>query len=172
MGEAANRLSTGAALMTAAEGGSAKAEDVRKHLDFIQAVVTMMSAASANAKAWLLPIVTATYGYALTQHAGTVALLGVLAAGLFGFLDANYLRQEQAYRALYDAVANGTRDVPLFSLDVAHASDPTPEPVTRWERTLARLHCWIPRGRVWASWSIAPFYGVLLLVGMAIFMAA
>ena len=131
-----------------------------------------MSAASANAKAWLLPIVTATYGYALTQHAGTVALLGVLAAGLFGFLDANYLRQEQAYRALYDAVANGTRDVPLFSLDVAHASDPTPEPVTRWERTLARLHCWIPRGRVWASWSIAPFYGVLLLVGMAIFMAA
>ena len=51
MGEAANRLSTGAALMTAAEGGSAKAEDVRKHLDFIQAVVTRMSAASANAKA-------------------------------------------------------------------------------------------------------------------------
>lgn len=172
MGETASGLPTSAALMTATEDGSAKAEDVRKHLDFIQAVVTRMSAASSNAKAWLLPVVTATYGYALTRHAGIVALLGVLAAALFGFLDANYLRQEQAYRALYDAVAQGTRDVPLFSLDVAHASDPTPEPVTRRERALARLHRWIPSGRVWASWSIAPFYGVLLLVGVAIFIAA
>ena len=63
-------------------------EDTRKHLDFIQAIVTRMSAASSTAKAWLLPVVTAAYGYALTQNAESVALLGVgvtvsLAAGGF-----------------------------------------------------------------------------------------
>ena len=52
-------------------------EDRRKHLDFIQSVVTRMSAASSNAKAWLLPVVTAAYGYALTQRADSVALLAV-----------------------------------------------------------------------------------------------
>lgn len=48
-------------------------EDRRKHLDFIQAVVARMSAASSNSKAWLLPVVAATYGYALTKNAESVA---------------------------------------------------------------------------------------------------
>ena len=91
-------------------------EDRRKHLDFIQSVVTRMSAASSNAKAWLLPVVTATYGYALTQCAGSVALLGVGATLLFSYLDANYLRQEKRFRALYKAVAQGAYNIAAFSL--------------------------------------------------------
>ena len=83
-------------------------DDRRKHLDYIQAVVTPMSSASSSAKGWLLPVVTAAYGYALAKQQSPVALLGVAAVLLFGFLDANYLRQEKAYRRLYDAVAGGT----------------------------------------------------------------
>jgi len=147
-------------------------DDVRKHLDFIQAVVTRMSAASSAAKGWLLPVITATYGYALTKHAESVALLGLLSVALFAFLDANYLRQEQGYRALYDAVAKQTRRVPLFSLAIEDALDPTPAPTTRWGRAKARVQKWFPGLSVWCSWSIAPFYGLLVVVGVAVFCRA
>ena len=158
--------------MTQVQPNYPNGEDVRKHLDFIQAIVTRMSAASSTAKGWLLPVVTATYGYALTKHAESVALLGLLAVVLFMFLDAHYLRQEQAYRKLYDAVARRTRDVPLFSLNVADAYDPHPGPGTGWERLRAGLNRWFPGWRVWLSWSIAPFYGALLVVGLVVWWSA
>lgn len=143
-------------------------EDRRKHLDFIQAVITRMSAASSSAKGWLLPVVTATYGYALITDERSVAVLGILATLLFMFLDANYLRQERAYRRLYDTVARNTRTIACFSLDPADAADmPTSagRVPTRGRLILSR---WFPGPAVWLSWSIAPFYGVLLLIGIVI----
>jgi len=83
-------------------------EDRRKHFDFIQAAVSRMSSSSSTAKGWLLPVVTATYGYAASQRSAEVALLGMAAVGLFAFLDAHYLRQERAFRALYRAAVAGS----------------------------------------------------------------
>lgn len=147
-------------------------EDRRKHLDFIQAIVTRMSAASSGAKGWLLPVVTATYGFALTQHSRAVTLLGIAAVALFMFLDANYLRQERAYRRLYDTVAMGTREVPLFSLDPSEADDPVPESLNRRQRLRIMIGRWFPGWSVWSSWSILPFYGALLFVGVGIYLRA
>lgn len=162
-------------------------EDRRKHLDYIQAVVTRMSAASSTTKGWLLPVVTATYGYALTKNIGSVALLGMASVLLFSILDANYLRQEKAYRKLYSTVASDARAVPMFSLDASSkffatlnnsASVPDPvgaSPDTRGSRAGARFReligNWIPGRDVWLSWSIAPFYGGLLLVGFIIYIS-
>lgn len=147
-------------------------EDRRKHLDYIQAVITRMSAASSTAKGWLLPVVTATYGYALTQGTWSVAALGLAAVAIFALMDANYLRQEKAYRRLYDVVAKGERAVPPFTLDPSHANESI-QPKERWWRTMARrVRCWIPGREVWASWSIAPFYGGLLLAGIVVCFAA
>lgn len=143
-------------------------DDRRKHLDYIQAVVTRMSAASSAAKGWLLPVVTATYGYALTKKVSSVALLGVGAVLLFGFLDANYLRQEKAYRRLYDAVARRTHEIPLFSLDPSHADDPAPPAATSLQKVRLRVRRWFPGRAVWLSWSVAPFYGALVIVGCLI----
>lgn len=143
-------------------------EDRRKHLDFIQAVVTRMSAASSNVKGWLLPVVTATYGFALIQHSRGVTLLGLAAVVLFMFLDANYLRQERAYRRLYDTVAQGTRAVPRFSLDPSEADDPIPASAGWRERVRTVVGRWVPAWSVWSSWSILPFYGALLLIGIHI----
>ncbi len=64
-------------------------EDRRGHLGFLQATIVRMAAASSAAKGWLLPVVTAAYGYGLAKHPGVV-LLGIGAAVLFGFLDAHY----------------------------------------------------------------------------------
>ncbi|WP_245193216.1 hypothetical protein [Kocuria sp. JC486] len=158
--------------MTGNDESAASAEDLRKHLDFIQAVVTRMSAASSATKGWLLPVVSATYGYALTKNTVSVALLGLLSVVLFAFLDANYLRQEQGYRALYDAVARKTRPVPLFSLAIEDALDPTPAHSTPWGRAKGRMQKWFPGRRVWCSWSIAPFYGLLFVVGVVVFVVA
>ncbi|WP_139337868.1 hypothetical protein [Micromonospora avicenniae] len=147
-------------------------DDRRKHLDYIQAVVTRMSSASSAAKGWLLPVVTATYGYSLTKKDSSVAILGVGAVLLFGFLDANYLRQEKAYRRLYDAVARGTKDIPLFSLDPSHADDPIPPAATRVQEIQLRVSRWFPDRNVWLSWSVAPFYGAVVIVGCLIALVA
>lgn len=154
--------------------GGSDAEDRRKHLDFIQAVVTRMSAASSTTKSWLLPLVTATYGYALTQKADSVAVLGIMAVMIFAFLDANYLRQEKAYRKLYDAVAglgyteNQTRVVPPFSMDPSDADDPILENSTFWRKSAQIWRRWMPKWTVWCSWSVAPFYGSLFVIGVVI----
>ncbi len=148
-------------------------EDRRKHLDFIQAVVTRMSASSATTKGWLLPVVTAAYGFAVTSSAPAVALLGMAAVVLFAVVDANYLNQERSFRRLYDAVAR-QEDVPPFSMDpslAAPAVQQTLESLSWWERGWAGVRDWIPSWAVWSSWAIAPFYGSLLLVGLVIFLS-
>lgn len=161
-------------------------EDLHKHLEFIQAVVTRMSAASTSAKSWLLPVVTATYGYGMTQSAWSVIGLGLSAVLLFLFLDAHYLGQEKAYRALYDAVA-GRNDIPPFSLDpreVEYCTEATDtsrditseETGERFDAELSTskkeqsnfefLTDWLPDASVWKSWTITPFYGALIIVGV------
>lgn len=131
------------------------AEDRRQHLAFIQAAVTRMSQASSSSKSWLLPIVTLTYGYAVTKDEPAVALLGVFAAVVFGFLDANYLKQERAFRRLYDEVSRGGA-LPAFAMNPTLALS-----------TAERSNYW-PDWRDIRSWAVAPVYGSLLTVGFAI----
>lgn len=140
-------------LPTAASDGSP--DDRRQHLSFIQAVITRMAQASASAKTWLLPIVTATFGYAIISNSWGVALLGTLAVLLFALLDANYLKQERAFRKLYDQVVQGC-PIPAFAMNPALAS-PQGSNVDYWPD--------------WAdvrSWAVLPFYGPFFLVGLGI----
>lgn len=135
--------------------GEESPDDRRQHLSFIQAVITRMSQASASAKTWLLPIVTATFGYAVIASSWAVALLGTFAVLLFALLDANYLKQERAFRKLYDQVAQGS-PIPAFAMNPALASSQGTN-VNYWPD--------------WAdvrSWAILPFYGPFLLVGLGI----
>lgn len=160
-------------------------EDLHKHLDFIQTVVTRMSAASTSTKSWLLPVVTATYGYGMTQNAWSVIALGVGAVLLFMFLDAHYLDREKAYRALYDAVVRD-KGIPRFSLDPRDVDrctraeesqrDITPDEAeeaqsrasapTKKRPRFGTLAAWTPNPSVWKSWAITPFYCALVLVGL------
>lgn len=146
-------------------------EDRRKHLDFIQAVVTRMSAASSTAKGWLLPVVTLTYGYALSERVESVALPGIAAVVVFAWLDANYLNQERAFRQLYDAVAQGTTTLPRFAMDPSLAAPSTGDsaPATGWRLVASTVGGWFPSWQIWLSWAIAPLYGSLFVVGVAIY---
>jgi hypothetical protein len=142
-------------------------EDRRQHLDFIQATITRMSAASATTKSWMFPIVTVAYGYAVTQNAPSAAFLGMGAALLFAYLDANYLRQEKRFRRLYMAVAEGKNEIAAFSLN------PDDVPPLQSEKSEEDWAAWMPRAinrflpgpAVWISWSIGPFYAAVLVAG-------
>ena len=157
---------------TAAAKPARYGDDRRKHLGFVQANVTRMSAASTTTKSWLLPVVTAAFGYALTHQADSVAFLGIMSVVLFGLLDANYLRQEKAYRNLYNAVARRPGDIPLFSMDPRDAEQEGTPATSRWGKLRLSVAQWVPPRQVWFSWSIAPFYGPLLIAGVAVFFRA
>lgn len=150
------------------------AEDRRAHLEFIQAVVTRMAASSSSTKEWLLPVVTATFGFAITMQEVSVAFLGTVAVIIFAILDANYLNQERAFRRLYDAVAAG-EDVQPFSMNASLAAPAVSESTdgARQRNQLwAGIRGWIPPIAVWSSWAIAPFYGSFILVGLFIILRA
>lgn len=125
-------------------------DETYAHLQLIQPVITRMSSASSSAKSWLLPVVTATYGYAITSQNPWIALLGVAAVVLFLFQDANYLREERRYRALSKSVAEG-KDSARFTLVPSNAQDGSDG-----------------ISQVLKSWSIAPFYIPLIVIGCVI----
>jgi len=147
-------------------------EDRRKHLDYIQAVVTRQSSASSSAKGWLLPIVTATFGFALTQRSWPLAALGIVAVVLFAYLDANYLRSEKQFRRLYNTVARSSRKVPLFTLDPVDADEPLPDNAPARSKWKAFVHRYVPERSIWTSWAIAPFYLALLVLGAGVVVVA
>ncbi|MBD0020855.1 HIT domain-containing protein [Gordonia sp. (in: high G+C Gram-positive bacteria)] len=147
-------------------------EDRRKHLDYIQAVITRQSAASASTKGWLLPVVTAVFGFALTQHVWLLALLGICLIAVFAYVDANYLRSEKAYRELYKTVSRSERTVPHFTLDPTDAREPLPADAPAAAKWKTWCVTYVPEREVWKSWSIAPFYCAMLLLGVGVAVTA
>lgn len=132
------------------------AEDRRKHLEFIQTVVGRMFTASSLAKGWCLTVATAALGFALTKNSRAVALLGFFAIGLFGFLDARYLREERKFRALYEDAREGRADVyEMRTAPYLASSSGRFASNCRWRSVLR-------------SWSLWAFYGPLLLVALAV----
>lgn len=136
------------------------AEDKRHYLSMIQGAVLRMSTASTTSKSWLLPVVTAAYGYAVVQSEAGVALLGITAVIAFAALDAHYLRLERAFRALFRKAVAG--DVTVYEMNPRpyfHTANGDPadlrEENCRWSKV------------VW-SWSVAGFYGVFLIAGLLI----
>lgn len=136
------------------------AEDRRKHLDLIQGVVSRMAAASANAKSWLLPVVTAAFAFAVVESQPAVGLLGLGAVLLFAFVDAQYLRQERAFRALYRAAVVGR--VALFEMSPARYFN---KPNQDEDDERAENCRW---GKVIWSWSLAGFYGPMAALGLVL----
>jgi len=138
-------------------------EDRRQHLSFIQSVITRMSQASSSSKTWLLPIVTASYGYAVVKGSPSVAAFGIISVAIFGILDANYLKQERAFRRLYAKVAAG-HPIPAFDMNPALAA---PARDSALGTGPGKVDYW-PNWEDVKSWAIAPVYLPLLAVGVVI----
>ena len=96
-------------------------ENVRKHLDFIQAVVARLATYSLTLKGWAVTLVAALIalgGQGADKVGPNATLLALLPALAFWWLDAACLRRERLFRGLYDEARR--RDETDFCMDVGH----------------------------------------------------
>ncbi|MCF6506836.1 hypothetical protein E9549_05365 [Blastococcus sp. MG754426] len=124
------------------------AEDRRKHLDFVQAVIARLSQSSATAKGWSLTIAGAAFGFSAVVERWYLALLGLAIIISFSILDMYYLYEERLFRCLYSGVVAGT--VPPYSMDKNVFKDQA-----------SRLD-------TYTSWSVFGFYAPLALAGISV----
>lgn len=77
-----------------------------KHLEFIQSVISRQAQNSFAVKGWTLTLSAGIFTFLLSQSNANPAayFIAVFPAFLFWLLDGYYLRQERAFRCLYDDV--------------------------------------------------------------------
>jgi hypothetical protein len=124
------------------------AEDRRKHLEFMQAVIARLSQSSATAKGWSLTIAGAAFGFSALNEAWYLSLLGLAVIISFSVLDMYYLYEERLFRCLYNGVCAGT--VPSFSMNKDSFKGSASKRDT------------------YMSWSVLGFYSPLTLTGIAV----
>lgn len=81
-----------------------KDSDVLQHLQFIQSLINRLDSSSATLKGWLIPVVTASYGFAYVNRNVLVLLLGMFFVVMCYVLDSSYLFYGRCYVDLYNAV--------------------------------------------------------------------
>ncbi len=91
-----------------------------KHLEFVQAVIARLSEHSFRLKTFSLIQVGAIAAFVVAKDAptGALCLLAPAAALALWYLDARFLRDERAYRALYEMVRLTDEDRVDFGMSV------------------------------------------------------
>jgi hypothetical protein len=98
-------------------------EDHRKHLEFIQQVVTRANGNSFQLKGWTVTLVAALAALSAADAKPQFAWIAVVAIVFFWLLDAYYLRLERLYRKLYDHLRVMT-DAQIEDLKLPYSMDP------------------------------------------------
>jgi|AraplaDrversion2_2_1032049.scaffolds.fasta_scaffold106570_2 hypothetical protein len=116
-----------------------------KHLEMVQSLVTRMAGYGVSLKNYCITVVTAVLGFSFTLQRPAVAALALLPLIAFALLDAQYLRVERRFRALFDEIRRQDWDTPpTFEINLKAAPA-------------------VPYALALRSWSILSFYGPLAL---------
>ncbi len=120
-------------------------EDVVKHLELVQGVVTRMAANSFLLKGWTVTLTAALFALAAKDSNATFAVIALLPALSFWGLDAYYLRQERLFRKLYDELRLASdetlRKVEPFSMSTVEFRDHVPGWFsTLWAHSILAIH--------------------------------
>lgn len=123
------------------------AEDKRKHLEMIQAVISRMGSNSFLFKGWSITIIAAVSAFASKDSDHKLMLIPVVSTLLFWAIDAYYLMNERAFRKLYEKVAA------TDPKDIDFAMNPAKEYIgfRNWLKTLKTT-------------ILSLFYGVVLIL--------
>lgn len=129
-------------------------DDKRKHLEFIQAVITRLANNSFAYKGWVVTLLAAIFAIVGqgpgAEKAGPNAILaGLVPALAFWVLDARCVRRERMFRHLYDVVR--VSDVTDYSMDASRYASASG---TTWH--------------VATGGDIAALYGTLALLTVAL----
>src|SRR5258705_13047093 len=93
-----------------------------KHPEMLQSLITRMAGYGASFKSYCITVVTAVIGFSFTLHRPAVAALALLPVLAFGVADAQYLRVERRFRAVFNLVRAESWDVmPSFDINLAAA---------------------------------------------------
>lgn len=141
------------------------AEDRRAHLGFIEDAIARMASEATTLKAWLVPVVTAAYGYAIISRSWVIAVVGVIATLIVGWQAAHYLRQEHACRTLYVSAVVGRATA--FDMNIKPLLK-RPTPGDKGVKEGGEEPATVSWGLVVRSWSIGGFFGPIAVGGVAI----
>jgi hypothetical protein len=131
------------------EGGADGAREVdradhHKHMDYVQAVISRLANNSFVMKGWALTLSSALLGFAASQGQAMLAFAAVVPAMAFWLLDTYFLRQERAFRDMFDDIA--AKKVTDFQIK------PAP---------YAKRQLWWRAGK---SLSLSTFYGAIIVL--------
>lgn len=117
-----------------------------KNLEMLQTLITRMGGHGASFKSYCITVTTGALGFAITFRSPAVAGLALLPVLAFAVADAQYLRVERRFRALFDVVRKQRWDeMPAF--DISLETVPYPSFISAVR-----------------SWSIVWFYAPLAIV--------
>lgn len=139
-------------------------DDHRKHLEFIQGVVTRLANNQFLIKGWSLTVAAAVYGYAATHRSLAVAFTGIAVSAGFWMLDAYFLRQERLFRFLWVSAVAGEQDT--FSLNVGPFIDKVSYLEGRTDENGRR------RWPVFFAKPLVGLYGLMVAVGVGVSIGA
>jgi hypothetical protein len=116
-------------------------EDRRKHLDYLQSVVSRLAGNSFSIKGWAVALVAILGGFAAKDSDPRFVFGLWLPVFCFWGLDAFYLRQERLFRRLYDAAVKEESSAPVYSMDVRPFESEVPKIIkVAFSRTVLSLH--------------------------------
>ncbi len=79
-----------------------ESSSVQSYLNILQSIVSRMAGNSANCKTWCITIVSGILVVITDKAKADYAWIALIPVILFFFLDAFYLGQERAFRAIYN----------------------------------------------------------------------
>lgn len=125
---------------------------VQSYLDTLQNIIARMANNSSNCKTWCITLVSAILVVIVDKKVPNYSLVAYIPVILFFHLDAYYLGQEQAFRAVYNNFVKRL-----------HANKATTQELFRIRPLPAQE---IPKAIIKAIFSVSiwPFYGVLAIV--------
>ena len=135
-------------------------EDKRKHLEFIQNIITRMNSNSFHIKGLAITLVTALMAvYASTNNVAFI-YLGIVPLMLFWFLDSYYLQQERKFRGVYNDVTGLKNDVEVNLYEM---------PIHKYTKTIDKQYSywnvfWSPT----IKWFYLTTFLIFLITGLLI----
>lgn len=94
-------------------------ENKRKHLEFIQNVITRMNSNSFLIKGWTITLVSALFALASKDVNLNYVLISYISIPTFWILDGFYISQERQYRDLYHQVSSKDDDDIDFNMNAS-----------------------------------------------------
>src|SRR5690348_3171715 len=112
-------------------------ENKRKHLEFVQDVITRMANTSFLLKGWSITVLAGLFALSTTQEKNAALILAIVLAIIFWLLDSFFLWQERMFRRLYDEVRQKEEGKVDFSMDASRFTS-----VCKWYKTPFSITLW------------------------------